>query len=87
LSSLEDILGFFISISRYEIINHHINPHMCAVIEIEATNNPGANERSIEYTMLLTLILDLISFGNDNTIAKIDHNIQNIAQEAHALRA
>jgi hypothetical protein len=37
--------------------------------------------------MLLTLILDLISFGNDNTIAKIAHNIQNIAQEAHALRA
>ena len=71
----------------YEIINHHIKPHKCAVIEIEDRNNQGANERSIEYIILLTLILDLISFGNDNTIAKIAHNIQNIAQEAHALRA
>ena len=71
----------------YEIINHHIKPHKCAVIEIDVTNNPGANERSIEYIILLTLILDLISFGNDKTIANIAHNIQNIAQEAHAFKA
>ena len=70
----------------YEMINHPINHHTCAVREIHEMKNPGANAYIIVDITCLLSNIHLFSLDVMIVIAKYAHNIPNIAQLAPALK-